>query len=198
MTYKHKEIDVLPMQLLLDVMRESSRYYGLADIKKRAFDPLFTRCTADRQSYFFSPYRRPTQGLAGFVAGPFLAGFFIYSPAVAMFAVSAAALGELFIGLASLIKSIGCLMQGDRQKAGEYLKDGLTRLLLSPCLLVLAVVAIPVELVRFITRLGVTIIEAIKGKQAPEPKPKPVEVQPPAAAEASAPPRRLSIQLVNY
>lgn len=139
----------------------------LREIIGRAWMPVADRCNKE---YFFKPYSFK-QGALGLAAGPLYAGLLCshtipyLSPIVAVLHLFSP-FAELTLGIISMAKALYYKMQGDNNKANRYFRDGATRLLLAPCLLLTAVVAVPMEIIRFFTRLGATLLGAMRQNQS--------------------------------
>lgn len=157
---------VLPQALFKDFFSEFNAVYGadgwgdgFASIKKRVWTPFSNRL---RFGYFTEPYPNLSEFGWGVLSGP-VAGFgCAIVPSVTIPLLIIPALGELLLSMKSLVKSLIKLIQGDTQRAGMYFRDGLFRLINTPCLVLLCVVAIPIELARFFVRCLSSLFHLIK------------------------------------
>lgn len=163
----------LPMLFLKDIQQGFREFYGKKgfddsekDIFYRIGTPLENRW---KLTYFTKPYFKPYEALEGLIAEPlFVAGVLACPLTSCLLALPG--LAELALGIGSLTKAAVYGAKGQTKKSGEYLRDGLTRLVIGVSLIALTPIAVSIELVRFVTRLCSTLVEALKqGRMPPEP-----------------------------
>ncbi len=143
-----------------------------AEVIRCAWYPVRDRLNSE---YFLLPYTKVSCGVKGFFAGPFMAAAVTMSPSlevpilseVARIALVVPALLEFSQGLIYMIKALYYKIAGDDVRARMYFRDGATRLFLTPCLLIAAVVSVAIEFIRFLSRLAMTIVHAFRGMNAP-------------------------------
>lgn len=128
-------------------------------IQARFVTPFQMRANA---SYFTERYRSGRSFFAGVAAGPGLCllGYFLDLSFILL-----PAMIEFSRGIYALLAALMHKISGEDDLARKYAKDGLARLLLSPCLTLLSVLALPIELVRFVTRSVATIVDVVKSFQ---------------------------------
>jgi hypothetical protein len=185
----HFDITKLPRVLSLSnaffqtTTREAHDFYTPRDAFKNRIGAPLTTCVSDLKNHFFRPYASGASFFDGFAFGFFIPSLTALSPAAAIGACLSA-LGELVIGMGALLKSLFYLAKGDTGLAKRYALDGITRVMLSPVLAIVSLLAMPVEVVRFFTRTIVTLFELVKDCCAPRhdntiPVAQPVEPQQP-------------------
>lgn len=162
---------------------------GLSNIEDRILGPLQARFNGSDQeqqqqqqqygqrrssmraakAYFFTPYNGFSDFDWGLLAGPGALVGSIFLPHVTMPLLMLPAIGEFVVGVCSLAKAASFAVRAaslglpdDKQQFFKYLRDGLTRLALSPCLALLCVIQVPIELARFVTRSFVTLVDIMK------------------------------------
>ena len=158
---------------------------GLSNIEDRILGPLQARFTGsakeqDRygqkitsiraaKAYFFTPYNDFSDFGWGLLAGPGALVGSVFLPHMTMTLLMLPAIGEFVVGVYSLAKAASFAVRAaslglpdDKQQFFKYLRDGLTRLALSPCLALLCVIQVPIELARFVTRSFVTLVDIMK------------------------------------
>lgn len=135
---------------------------GLSNIEDRILGPLQARFTGAAKAYFFTPYKGFNDFGWGLLAGPGALVGSVFLPHVTMTLLMLPAIGEFVVGVYSLAKAASFAMQNNKQEFLHYLRDGLTRLALSPCLALLCVIQVPIELARFVTRSFVTLVDIMK------------------------------------
>jgi hypothetical protein len=129
---------------------------GFASIKDRTCSPL-----ADYFSHFASPYRKGSEFSWNFLAGP-VAGFGLLVPYVTGILLIIPAIGELLISMSSFAKAIFYLSKGEKEQASAFFRDGLMRFMLTPCLALLCVIAVPLECIRFLVRCVSTLVHVVR------------------------------------
>lgn len=157
---------VLPRAIFAEFFHETEKFYGtggMADatrqINERAFSPFRQRFN---RGYFFTPFKDKAELGWSFMAGPCTAVGWAFTPFVTMTLLCIPAIGELVIGIVELIKALKCKVNGQPQEASLHFRNGLTRIALSPCLALISLLAIPLEVARFITRAFVSLIDLVK------------------------------------
>jgi hypothetical protein len=160
------QFGVLPRALFAEFFHETEQFYGLdgiknglQDIKERAFSPLTQRFN---RGYFFMPFGSKSEFGWSVMAGPCAAAGYATAPSLTMSLLCIPAIGELVIGIGDLLKGIKHKMAGSESEASACFRNGLTRIALSPCLALTSLLAIPLEVARFITRSIITLIDVIK------------------------------------
>ncbi len=174
-----KKVDVttLPRVLSLSGTFFEATSRGVSDFltpgdtfKQRIGAPLatcFSSCSS-LKNHFFRPYQSGASFIDGFVCGFFIPGMTVRIP-VAAIGASISALGELIIGIGSMFQSLYHLANGNIQLAKDYALDGVSRIMLSPALLIVSLLAMPVEVIRFFTRSITTLFEMVRECCAPSP-----------------------------
>src|SRR3990167_1560582 len=162
---------VLPRALYKEFFSEVGRFYGVDGMKNagddiicRALSPLTGRVgsLAKAKNYFFTPYKSWGDFGWSLLAGPCAMAGYTSFPTITFTLLALPAFGELFVGIYSLIKAAKYAMQSQKHDALLHLRDGLTRLALSPFLALLCFIQMPVEFARFITRLFATLVDVVK------------------------------------
>jgi hypothetical protein len=129
-------------------------------IETRVFGPVKTVFN-NPKNHFFKRYESAASFVDGVVHGLFIPTLTVFSPSAAIGACLAA-ISELIIGIGSLGKAIYHLAKGETNKAKQYAWDGLSRLMLSPIMAVVSLLAMPVEVIRFFTRSIASLVHMAK------------------------------------
>lgn len=141
--------------------QDAYKFYTPTDaFENRIFAPIATIFN-NKKNHFFKSYESGASFVDGLVYGLLLPGLTAISPSAAV-GVCIAALMELVIGIGSMAKACFYSCKGETEKAKRYAWDGLSRIMMFPALLVTSLFAMPVEVIRFLTRSIATLVELAK------------------------------------